>query len=122
MLKRVEGPVSEAIFEILRKLDAQFSLDLQSVHRCQFCRMCLLEGKYGYFLLKEGIRMKSANVRCSRLKHSVDKSLYEIMEKPFRSEVSEEPDIKTSMLEGKLYRGEQICLAVLTIYLPLVSK
>ena len=58
MLKRVEGPVNEAIFEILRKLDAEFSSDLHSMHRCLFCRRCLLEEKYGYFSLKDGIRMK----------------------------------------------------------------
>ena len=112
MLKRVEGPVSGAIFEILRVLDAKFSLDRQSMNRCQFCKMCLLDGKYGYFPLKEGIQITSAHVRCSRLKHSMDKSLYEIMDKPCRLEMAtprndlgnetfEESDIKTNFLEEK---------------------
>ena len=101
MLKRVEGPVSGAIFEILRVLDAKFSLDRQSMNRCQFCKMCLLDGKYGYFPLKEGIQITSAHVRCSRLKHSMDKSLYETSRNDLGNETFEESDIKTNFLEEK---------------------
>ena len=54
----------------------------------------------------------SAHSRCSRLKHSMDKSLYEIMDKPYRLEMGtsrndpgnetfEESDIKTNFLEEK---------------------
>ena len=110
---------AEAIFEILRELDVKFSLGLDSMHKCQLCRLCLVEGKYGYFTLREGFRMKSARQRCSRSKHSVDKKLFKIMEKPFRLELDKskedpgleafgEPDIKNKMFEGPLGWGKQI--------------
>ena len=130
MLRRSEGPVNVATFDILRKLDTEFSLDLQSMamamDRWQFCRLCLREGKHGYFPLKEGIRIKSAHGRCSRLKHSVDKCLVELMEKchepePFQLkslmemkkeslglEAFDKSDIKNKMLRGDLDRGTQI--------------
>ena len=126
MLKQAQGPVSKALFEILQELDGNFSLDLQSVHRCLLCRLCLNEGEHGFFPLEEGITMKSAHERCSRLKHQVDKDLVDMMEQchepePFQLESLMDTDkeslelepfcessVKRKMLDGDLDEGTQI--------------
>ena len=126
-LRPIIGPVSEAVFEILSELDSRFALNLQDMQRCQICKQCIEEGKYGYFPLENGIKLKSSTRLCSpNLEHAMDKNLVRIMQKsldpePFQLQplmdlkkedlglqIFEQSDLKEMMLRGELEKGEQI--------------
>ena len=126
-LRPVKGQICEAMFEILSMLDAKFTLNLQGFQRCQFCRQCTAEGKYGYFPLKEGMQLQSTDgLCCPNQEHTMDESLVEIMQgaqepEPFQlnslmemkledlgMEVFKKSAIKNKMLKGDLDTGEQI--------------
>ena len=126
LLNPSQGPVSAALFEILAHLDQKFSMGLDELQRCLLCKMCLLEGKQGYFQLKEGLELKSTAGRCSRLLHKLDNSLAEAIQKSKEPQEFQlkslmetekealglEPfgtsEIRMRLLEGNLAVGEQI--------------
>ena len=113
------------MFEILFVLDSKFTLNLQGIQRCQLCKHCTDEGKYGFFPLKGGIWLHSTNGLCRpHLEHTMDESIVEIMQRvqepePFQLkslmelrkedlglEVVEKSDLRRNMLKGSLAKGE----------------
>jgi GTPase SAR1 family protein len=126
-LRPKNGSVCDAMVEILSKLDSKFTRTMENVQRCLPCKQCILDGKYGYFLLEEGMRLPSANSRCSQnLQHTMEETLIEIMQRaeqpePFQLEplmdrkkedlgleIFQTSDLRTRMLSGELKIGEQI--------------
>ena len=124
-LRPTSGLVSEAVFEILSKVDSRFALNLKNMQKCMVCKHCFIKGNHGYFPLTDQLWPKTN--RCSpNLEHTLEKSLLRLIEKSFdpepfklqslmdmdkddlKLETFEESDIKRRMVNGELERGEQI--------------
>merc|ERR1711971_450142 len=112
---------ADATIKILSKLDSKFTSNLENVQMCLPCKKCILDGKYGYFPLEEGVRLQSAHSRCSQnFEHTMDEASIEIMQRaaepePFQLEplmgakkkdlgleIFEKSGLKRKMLSGEL--------------------
>jgi len=126
-LRPKTGSVSAATVKILKMLDSKFTSNFKHLQRCVPCKKCIIDGKYGYFPLEEGMRLSSAHSRCSQnLEHTMDERLIEIMQKAQEPEsfqlkplmetkkedlgleAFETSEIKRKMDNGELNEGEQI--------------
>ena len=126
-LKPKKGELTNAVFEIFRRIDKEFSPHLTDVHRSLFCKECQRSQIDGSFCLDKGIELTSTERPCTRNRcHGPPERIVELIEKsggkkPFnldtlmareKATLELEPfkssQIKKEMEEGDLEPGHQI--------------
>ena len=127
MIKPKKGKITGAVFEILRRIDKEFSPHLTDVHRSLSCKECHKSQIDGSFCLDKGIKLTSTERPCTRnRRHRPPERIVQLLEKsggkkPFnldilmaqeKSMLGLEPfrssQIKKDMEEGVLEPGHQI--------------
>ena len=126
-IKPSEGLMTKATFDIMKRIDSVFTVDLTSATKSLVCKKCPLEtGTPGYFVLKEGLELVSEATLCSEMIHKMDKRIICLLKdsekrKPFKLQSLMEmekselglQEFKTSEIRAKILRngldiGEQI--------------